>query len=133
MSNSLLIVLTTVLVVIAFTLIYKKLPFKQYRDFPTKPKLTFFPKFIASFDKPVEEIEDALTALGFKPTADPGFFYRGKVYGDLSAKRIKLAVQIDQEMRQIKVQASALGILFDTGDIWQLTSEILKGPVLVKA
>ena len=127
MSNTLLIVLGAVLVVVVFTRTYKKLPFKNHHDVATKPKLTFFPKYIAGFDKSVEEIEDSLIALGFKATADPSFYYRGKVYGDLSAKRIKLSVQIDEQESQIKVQASSLGILYDMGDIWQITSEILNG------
>lgn len=127
MDNTLLIVLGAVLIVVVFTRTYKKLPFKNHEDAVSRPKLTFFPKYIAAFDKPVEDIEMSLAVLGFKATADPSFYYRGKVYGDLSAKRIKLSVQIDEEAKQIKVQASSLGILYDMGDIWQITNEILKG------
>ena len=126
MSNTLIIVLVAVLIVAASTAIYKNLAFKKHEG--TKPKLTLFPKYIADFDQPLEDIELSLAVLGFKGTADPTFYYRGKVYGDFSAKSIKLSVQINENEKQIKVQASHLGILFDTGDIWQLTADILKGP-----
>ena len=126
MDNTLAIVLGAVMVVGLFTTIYKKLPFKKYGG--SKPKLTFFPKYIADYQTPLEDIEQSLAILGFKATADPTFYYRGKVYGDFSAKRIKLSVQINEKDSQIKVQASALGILFDTGDVWQVTTDILNIP-----
>jgi len=125
MSNTLIIVLAAVLIVIASTVIYKKSPFKKHAG--TKPKLTLYPKYIADYHQPLEDIEYSLAVLGFKGSADPTFYYRGKVYGDFSAKSIKLSVQINEDEKQIKVQASHLGILFDTGDIWQVTSDILNG------
>jgi hypothetical protein len=126
MDNTLAIVIGAVMVVALFTTVYKKLPFKKYGG--TKPKLAFFPKYIADYQKSIENVEESLAILGFKPSADPTYFYRGKVYGDLSAKRIKLSVKINEKDSQIQVQASALGILFDTGDVWQVTTDILNTP-----
>ena len=126
MSNTLIIVLAAVMVVATSTILYKKFPFKKHEG--TKPKLTLFPKYVADYHQPLEDIEYSLAVLGFKGTADPTFYYRGKVYGNFAAKSIKLSVQINEEESQIKVQASHLGILFDLGAIWQVTSDILNEP-----
>lgn len=116
-----------VIVVIAvggFTAIYKVLPFRQFSH--NKPKFTLFPKYTAKFEKPVSEIESALIAQEFKKNEN-GNYTRGKVYGDFSAKSIKLSVVVNEQSRNIFVCSSFFGILFDTGDIWQVTSDILNG------
>ena len=69
-------------------------------------------------------IESTLVKLGFFKSP-AGQFSRGKVYGDFSAKAIRLSVFVDQSSNQIKVYASFFGVLFDTGDIWQVTSNII--------
>lgn len=108
--------------VCVFTAIYKVVPFKVWKG--NKPKFVLLPKYTAKFEGPVEAIESALLKLDFSKSAS-GKFSRGKVYGDFSAKSIKLSVTIDQPTNQIKVCASFFGILFDTGDIWQVTSDIV--------
>ncbi|MFW5432145.1 MAG: hypothetical protein ACKE5M_02965 [Methylophilaceae bacterium] len=110
--------------VIVFTVIYRIMPFKEFR--PTKPKFTLFPKYIAKFEKPVDHIESVLVSQEFKKNEN-GSYSRGKVYGDFSAKAIKLSVQINKEDNQVVIYASFFGILFDTGDIWQVTSDIVNG------
>jgi len=105
-----------------FTAIYKVMPFKAWKE--SKPKLVFFPKYVAKFESSLEAIESTLLELGFSKSTD-GNFSRGKVYGDFSAKSIKLAVIVDKSNSQIRVYASFFGILFDTGDIWQVTSDIV--------
>jgi len=114
--------LTIVIAVIVFTALYKVIPFKEHKE--SKPKFTFFPKYIAKFDKPINEIESTLVALEFEKNED-NMYTRGKVYGDFSAKAIKLSVELNEQSKEIKVYASFFGILFDTGDIWQLTSDIV--------
>jgi len=105
-----------------FTAIYKVIPFKTWKE--SKPKFVFFPKYVAKVESSQESIESTLLELGFSKSTG-GKFSRGKVYGDFSAKSIKLAVIVDSSSSQIKVCASFFGILFDTGDIWQVTSDIV--------
>ena len=124
MNNILELFLIAAIAVAGFTFLYKLMPFKKYG--PSKPKITLFPKYVADFEKPVEEIESALDSLQFRKKSD-SLFTRGKIYGDFSARAIKLSVQIDKDQKQIKVYASFFGILFDTGDIWQVTTDILTG------
>ena len=113
---------TIIIVVLSFSVFYKVIPFKQHKG--SKPKFTFFPKYIAKFDKPIDEIESTLVALEFIKN-DDDIYSRGKVYGDFSAKSVKLSVVLNGQSKEIKVYASFLCILFDTGDIWQLTSDIV--------
>jgi len=123
--NEIFELLIIVLVAVAgFTVIYKVLPFRQFVQ--RKPKFTLFPKYRANFEKPAGEIESALLAQEFKKKQN-GSYTRGKVYGDFSAKSIKLLVVINESSSEIFVCSSFFGILFDTGDIWQVTSDILNG------
>ena len=113
---------TIIIVVLSFSVFYKVIPFKQHKG--SKPKFTFIPKYIAKFDKPIDEIESTLVALEFIKN-DDDIYSRGKVYGDFSAKSVKLSVVLNGQSKEIKVYASFLCILFDTGDIWQLTSDFV--------
>ena len=108
--------------VTGFTVIYRILPFKEWRN--KKPKFTLFPKYIASFDKPVSEIESALEKIQFKKN-NKNVYSRGKVYGDFSAKAIKLSVEVSEDKKQVKLYASFFGVLFDTGDVWQVMADII--------
>ncbi len=117
--NLIIIVVTGVSV---FTATYKILPFKSFPEI--KPRIALFPKYIATYNKPVSEIEKNLDNLQFKKVGT-STFSRGKIYGDFSVKAIKITVKINNEINQIKVYASFFGIAFDTGDIWQLTSDIV--------
>jgi len=124
MNHILELVVTVVVAVAGFTIVYRLLPFRTWNN--KKPKFTLFPKYVAKFDKPVSEIESALEKIQFKKISNRTFS-RGKVYGDFSAKAIKLSAEVDEENSQIKIYASFFGILFDTGDIWQITSDIVNG------
>jgi len=124
MNDIIELVVIVVIAVAGFTLIYKTLPFRDWNN--KKPKFTLFPKYIAKFDKPIAEIESNLEKMQFnKETGNK--YSRGKVYGDFSAKAIKLSVDIDENNKQLKVYSSFFGVLFDTGDIWQVTSDIING------
>jgi len=114
-----IVVITAVTV---FTVIYKIFPFKTFTV--NKPSFALFPKYIATYNKPVSEIEKNLENLKFNQV-DANTYSRGKIYGDFSAKAIKITVKINNEISQIKVYASFFGVAFDTGDIWQLTSDIV--------
>lgn len=112
--------------VVIFTLIYRAVPYKQW--ITKKPSFVFFPKYTAQFSRPQEDIISNIRKMGFelKP-GSTNIYARGKAYGDFSAKVMKLHVEIDHEQRSIKVHAPFLGVLFDTGDLWSITSNILNG------
>ena len=122
MDDILELLIFVVIGVAGFTFIYKILPFKSWKN--KKPKFTLFPKYIAQFNKPISEIEAALEKIQFKKN-DNNVYTRGKIYGDFSAKAIKLSVEINEEQKQIKLYSSFFGVLFDTGDIWQVAAEII--------
>jgi len=122
MNDILELVILVIIGVTLFTIVYKLSPFKSWKN--KKPKFTLFPKYIAQFTKPISEIEAALEKIQFKKTTENNYT-RGKVYGDFSAKAIKLSVEIDEEKKQIKIYSSFFGILFDTGDIWQVVADII--------
>lgn len=124
MNHLVVLVITAAAAVLGVSLIYKILPFKAWQK--RKPKFTLFPKYVASFDRPLAEIKSALGRLQFNKTGALRFS-RGKIAGDFSARHIRLAVAIDAEKKQVRIYAPVFGILFDTGDIWQLTSDIIHG------
>lgn len=115
----LIIILT---IVMSYTLMYKLSPFKVWRVH--KPKFVFFPKYIVNYDKPIWQIESSLKRLKFNKMYE-NKYSRGKIFGDFTAKSIKLTVEINHKKKQIKIYSSPFGILFDTGDIWRVTSEII--------
>ena len=122
MNESLELLIYMVIGIACFTITYKMSPFKIWT--PQKPKFTLFPKYIAQFNKPISEIESSLEKIQFKKNGNNNYT-RGKVYADFSAKAIQLSVEIDEEKKQIKIYSSYFGLLFDTGDIWQVASEII--------
>lgn len=124
MNDIIELVIIVVIAVTGFTVLYKLLPFRTWHN--KKPAFTLFPKYVATFNKPLAEIEVNLEKLKFSKTGNTSYT-RGKIYGDFSAKAIKLTVDVDEVNNQIKVSSSFFGILFDTGDIWQVTADIING------
>jgi len=122
MNDIIELIIILIIAVTSLTIVYRLFPFKVWVN--QKPKLAFFPKYMAQFEKSVSEIELALEKIHFKKIVN-GKYSRGKIYGDFSAKAIKLSVDIDEEKKQLKVYASFFGVLFDTGDIWKVTSDIV--------
>lgn len=111
--------------VLMITLIYRLVPYKQWQG--EKPSFVLFPKYIAQYSLLEKEMVSNIQDIGF--TLKPGStntYTRGKLYGDFSAKFVKLHIEIDQDMKSIKVFTPFLGIVFDTGDLWMITSNILK-------
>lgn len=124
MSEIFELLIVVAVAVTGLTVIYKILPFRQLPK--NKPKFTLFPKYSAKFEKPVGKIESALIAQGFKKNEN-GSYSRGKIYGDFSVKSIRLLVVVKESSGELSICSSFFGILFDTGDIWQVTSDILNG------
>lgn len=122
MNDIMSLLMTAILVVMAFTGLYKLAPFKKHKG--SRPKFTFFPKYISPFDNTLDQIESSLAALEFKKNGKDTYT-RGKIYGDFSIKAIRLSVEVNEQSRELKVYASFFGILFDTGDVWQVTTDIL--------
>ncbi len=124
MNNILELLIIAIIAVVGFTIIYRLLPFRTWN--PNKPIFTLFPKYVATFEKPVSEIESNLEEIRFKKISN-NIFTRGKIYGDFSANLIKLTAEVDENNKQVKVFASFFGVLFDNGDIWKVTAEIING------
>lgn len=122
MNDILELLIKVILVIAGFSVIYQLIPFKHHGD--TKPKLAIFPKYVAFFETAIEEIEHSLAKLEFIMNEE-GHYTRGKVYGDFAAKNIKLYVEVDEHAKKIKVYSPFIGILFDTGELWQVTADIL--------
>ncbi len=119
------ILLTVVLVTLS--LVYRFAPFHKFNP-EDNPAFVLFPKYKATFSVPHKAIQASLQSLQFKPDDNDQLkFRRGKVYGDFSAKAIRLNVEIDSERNLITVFAPYLVILFDTGDLWRVTHDILQG------
>ena len=114
--------LIVVAAVSATTLVYKLLSFRSLAE--KKPRFTLFPKYLVKYDQPLADIQAALEGLEFKRET-PGVYVRGKVYGDFSAKAIKLVVRVDEGAGEFTIAAAFFGILFDTGDVWQVAMDIL--------
>ena len=111
----------TVVVVILMKIRYSRGPFKNWQE--KAPRFVWFPKYLVSFDRPVNEIGQALESLGFKKSeAESKIYSRGKIYGDFSANKILLSVEVSDT--SFKLWANTF-ILFDTGDLWNVSKQIL--------
>lgn len=122
MNEILELLVKIILAVAGFSVFYQLIPFKHHKQ--TKPKLAIFPKYVACFESSVDEIEQSLAQLEFILNEE-GLYTRSKAYGDFAAKNIKLSVEVDEQAKKLKVYSPFIGILFDTGDLWQVTSDIL--------
>ena len=103
--------------------LYKRAPFRNHK--PPKPTFVWFPKYETTFQSAPEAIRESLCSLGFEShESDHNAFTRGKWYGDFSLRLTRLKAEIDPEQRAIRLSAPRM-ILFDTGDMWQLTQDIV--------
>lgn len=111
--------------VVIMTAIYHLVPFREWQN--KKPKLVFFPKYSVNFTENKENVVANLKDMGFKSNEkNPNIFARGKIYGDFSAKALKLHVEIIESEKRLKVYAPFMGVFFDTGDIWSITSNAIR-------
>lgn len=123
------IVLMSIGVLIACTVVYKQLPHRAAS--PNKPLFAFFPKYKKRIKHTLtaQQIEERLAEFGFKKTAEQGdlmAFSRGSVLGDISVKLSKVAVGLEKiadNEHEITVHAGWVRA-FDTGDHWQFITEL---------
>ncbi len=118
-----MMVLEIIIVVVFFTVLYRMLPFKHFNS--VKPKFVLFPKYKAKYEVTKQVVESNIEQMGFVQKED-GIYHRGKVYGDFSANKIKLAIEIDEMESELKIYASFFGVLFDNGDLWEITEQAIK-------
>jgi hypothetical protein len=105
---------------------------------PEKPRFKWMPKYtvpvrlpdpILAAEKPSDELERRLSALGFTLshwTREQVFFSRGKTWGDFSMKYIRLRLAFPFPLAaesEMRVEVADV-CLFDTGDLWQLSHQL---------
>ena len=116
-----LIAAVTVVAVVLMKIRYSRGPFKIWQE--KAPKFVWFPKYLVSFEQPANEICQALESIGFKKSeANSNTYNRGKVYGDFSASKILLSVEVSDT--SFKLWANTF-ILCDTGDLWKVSKQVL--------
>ncbi len=104
----------------------------------TKPRLKWLPKYQLDIKLPAqifcdgsadEKLEILLGHFGFEIdcwTKTQILFSRGKKWGDFSIKLLKLRISFPMPLTEsstVLVEVADV-CLFDTGDLWSLTSEI---------
>jgi hypothetical protein len=92
-----------------------------------KPKFVLFPKYLAKYQRTDDEIEKTLIELAFSRNPLTGLYTRGKVRNGIFSKSIKLTISVDREKKEVAVYSSFACILYDDGEIWQLTHDIVNG------
>jgi hypothetical protein len=92
-----------------------------------KPNFVLFPKYLAKYQRTDDEIEKTLAELAFKQNPLTGLYTRGKVRNGIFSKSIKLTISFDREKKEVAVYSSFACILYDDGEIWQLTTDIVNG------
>jgi len=125
MLGPLLFIVVLVSCVGLLTVIYNRQPFKPLSA--ERPSFEFFPKYIANYEREFEEVELSIRQLGFRPNGKPNQYSRGTVRTGLTTKSIKLTIELDREKKQISIFSTFFGILFDNGDVWQLTNDAIVG------
>ncbi len=112
-----------ILAVVGVSVVYHMLPFKLWQG--TKPSFVFFPKYQVPLPNSMGTVKSTLEVLHFEQV-NRSRFSRGKVFGDFSSRYTKLVVELDEENKEMRISSAVFGVLFDTGDIWQLAQDIVK-------
>lgn len=107
------------------TTIYRRRPLLPLP--PVKPRFVLFPKYIGTYQRDDVEVEQTIKQLGFVRNDLTGLYNRDKVRNGLRTKSIKLTINMDRENKQVSVYSSYFGIIYDDGEIWQLTHDVLYG------
>jgi len=113
------------IIVVLGSYIYRQQPLKVLPA--TKPKFVLFPKYLAKYERDDDEIQKTLAELPFKQNPLTGFYTRGKVRNGIFSKSIKLTISVGREKKEVSVYSSFACILYDDGEIWQLTTDIVNG------
>ena len=108
-------------VVIVLSIVYRLLPARRLPN--KKPLISLFPKYVFDVED-IEEFEKNLEKQNFK-IHDNLHYYRGSYFGDFSAQWAKLCIKLDRENKQAEIASPLSVILFDTGDLWQISKELL--------
>lgn len=125
MFGSLLFIAVLISSVALLTILYRRQPLKPLTL--VKPSFVFFPKYLASYQRNDADVELTIMQLGFRRNELTGLYARGTVRSGLSTKSIKLTISMDRDKKEIAVYSSFFGVLFDNGDIWQLTHDVVNG------
>lgn len=119
-------ILYAVFAVIFLSVLYHIIPFKKWNK-NNKPKFVIFPKYAFQYSANFELLENKLLMLNFeKSITKQNLWYRGKIYGDFSANKVKVHLLINRENNMVKLYAPYICILFDTGDLWKLVKELIE-------
>ena len=111
--------------VVTLTVIYHVAPFRAWKN--KRPKLAFFPKYLANYAGDINDVIANIKEMGFESDENwPNIFSRGKLYGDFSAKSMKLRIEIIEPENSLKVYAPFTGVFFDTSDLWSITSNAIR-------
>ncbi len=111
MSEVLEIGIYIISAVVITTAVYHILPFRKVGS--KKPSFVLFPKYECSFSIPIEGVIKRVVELGFSLKPNSDYIYeRGKVYGDFSAKAMKLRIVIEDKHKIVKVFAPYMGGYF---------------------
>ena len=122
-------VVFAMIVVLAVTLSYRLLPFRNAGD--RRPFFAFLPKYKIGITSSGSDqaLEEKLAEYGFHKTKQKGAtatFTRGSVLGDLSIELVRVDVGLtrlnDSEL-EVTLQAGWVAA-FDTGDHWKLITEL---------
>ena len=120
-----------VLAVVGLIVLYKILP---YRNIGTKkPSFAILPKYKNQIAHSLtqHQLEKNLVELGFKKKGESGAkmkFSRGSLLKDFSVERAAVDIcvyKISETKHEITLNAGWVGA-FDTGDLWQLLTELSK-------
>lgn len=125
MLGLLLFIVALVTSVSLITLVYRRRPLLPLP--PVKPRFIFFPKYIGSYQRDEADVEQTIKQMGFVRNDRTGLYNRDKVRNGLRTKSIKLTIQMDRENKQVSVYSSYFGIVYDDGEIWQLTHDVIYG------
>ena len=109
----------------SITVLYRRKPYKTLT--PEKPRIVFFPKYLANYQRDDAEVEHTITQLGFSRDPLTGLYRRGLVRSGLTTKSVKLTISVDREKKEVAVYSTFFGILLDNGDLWQVTHDIVNG------
>lgn len=85
------LILILIAAVAISTLLYRLVPYRKLEE--PKPRFSIFPKYVTTYSCSLDELKSSLSELEFTENEN-GSYSRGKVYGDFSAKAIKLSVQL---------------------------------------
>lgn len=111
--------------IVLMTVVYRLAPFRGINE--NKPRVAFFPKYSGGYTGAKEDIVSNLKDMGFVAVPQkPNLYARGQPYGDFSAKSLRLHVSIDDSEKRVRVYAPFVGVLFDTGDLWQVATNAMR-------